>query len=77
MAEISLCMVVKDEEKNLPEFFENIKEMVNEIILVDTGSNDNTLKIAEKYKCKIFNLIQNQEWIIEARNLSLEKASKE
>ncbi|MDD5193442.1 MAG: tetratricopeptide repeat protein [Candidatus Nanoarchaeia archaeon] len=74
---ISLCMVVKNEGKNLPEFFDNIKELVDEIILVDTGSDDDTIEIAEKYKCTIFKIEQRENWIIEARNLSLEKASKE
>lgn len=77
MTEISLCLVVKNEEKNLSEFFNNIKELVDEIILIDTGSTDRTIEIANENGCKIFNLKQGENWIIEARNLSLEKASKE
>lgn len=51
---LSLCMIVKNEEKNLERCLESIKDIVDEIIIVDTGSIDNTLKIAEKYNAKIF-----------------------
>ena len=51
---ISACMIVKDEEKMLPRCLESIKDVVNEIILVDTGSKDNTIEIAKRYGAKVF-----------------------
>jgi glycosyltransferase involved in cell wall biosynthesis len=51
---ISLCMIVKNEEKLLPQCLESIKDVVDEIIIVDTGSTDRTVEIAEKYTDKIY-----------------------
>lgn len=73
---ISLCIVAKNEEKNLPDFFKSTKDYVDEIIFVDTGSADKSIEIARENNCKIFNFEQGKNWIIGARNLSLDKASK-
>ncbi len=51
---ISVCMMVKDEEKNLPRALESVKDWVDEIIVVDTGSTDSTIEIAESYGAKIY-----------------------
>lgn len=69
-------MIVKNEEKFLPECLESVKSIVDEIILVDTGSTDNTIEIAKKYNAKIYHF----EWINDfsaARNFSLSKATGE
>ena len=47
MVTISLCMIVKNEEKILRRCLDSIKGLMDEIIIVDTGSTDNTRKIAE------------------------------
>lgn len=73
---LSLCMIVKDEEKNLGRCLESIKDIVDEIIIVDTGSTDNTIKIAEKYGAKIFHYKWDNSFA-NARNYSLSKASKD
>ena len=51
---ISLCMMVKDEEKNLPRLLKSIAPFVDEIIVVDTGSSDRTMEIAREYGAKIY-----------------------
>jgi len=51
---ISLCMIVKNEEEFLPRCLESIKDLVDEVIVVDTGSTDNTIEIAEKYGAKVY-----------------------
>ncbi|EQB89617.1 hypothetical protein M918_19690 [Clostridium sp. BL8] len=40
--EVSLCMIVKNEEKALPQCLNSINKLVNEIIIIDTGSEDKT-----------------------------------
>ncbi|MDP1729020.1 MAG: tetratricopeptide repeat protein [archaeon] len=78
MATISLCIVSRNEAENLKGLLESTKNLVNEIIYVDTGSKDNSIKIAEEFECKIFNYEQKEgEWIEGARNLSLAQATSE
>ncbi|MCU7667915.1 glycosyltransferase [Bacillus thuringiensis] len=76
MSTISLCMIVKDEEKRLPNCLESVKDLVDEIIIVDTGSTDKTEDIAKDFGAQIYHF----EWIHDfaaARNFSLEKATKD
>ncbi|MEJ2052223.1 MAG: glycosyltransferase family 2 protein, partial [Calditrichota bacterium] len=51
---ISACMMVKNEEEMLPNCLESIKDVVDELIVVDTGSTDKTIEIAESYGAKIY-----------------------
>lgn len=76
MAEISLCMIVKNEEKVLARCLDSIVDLMDEIIIVDTGSTDRTKEIAGKYTDKIYDF----EWIDDfsaARNFAFSKATKE
>jgi len=51
---ISVCMIVKNEEAFLKQCLESVKDHVDEIIIVDTGSTDGTVEIAQKYTDKIY-----------------------
>ncbi|MBN1850773.1 MAG: glycosyltransferase [Deltaproteobacteria bacterium] len=51
---ISAIMIVRDEETNLARCLSSIRDQVDEIIIVDTGSTDATMDIAKKYGAKIF-----------------------
>ena len=76
MVEISLCMIVKNEEENLSACLDCLKDICEEIIIVDTGSTDFTKDIAEKYTDKIY----DYEWqgdFSGARNFAFSKATKE
>jgi glycosyltransferase involved in cell wall biosynthesis len=73
---ISLCMIVKDEEKFLENCLNNIKNFVDEIIIVDTGSRDRTKEIAKKFTCKVYDFKWDDDFS-EARNFSIKKATKE
>lgn len=76
MITISLCMIVKNEEKTLDKCLKSIKDVVDEIIVVDTGSIDKTKEIAQKYTNKIYDYKWNDDFA-SARNYSLEKATCE
>ncbi len=74
MVSISLCMIVKDEEAVLGRCLSGMKDLVDEIIIVDTGSEDRTREIARQYTDRIYFF----EWIDDfsaARNFSFSKAS--
>lgn len=74
---ISLCMIVKDEEINIKECLDRALDVVDEVVIVDTGSVDSTLKILEQYKNRNVNVIE-QKWnndFSEARNKSIENAN--
>lgn len=76
MTSISLCMIVRDEEASLDACLSSVKDIADEIIIVDTGSIDKTKEIASKYTDKIYDF----EWIDDfsaARNFSFSKATKE
>jgi len=51
---LSACMMVRDEEANLPRCLESIKGFVDELIVVDTGSTDKTVEIAESFGAKVY-----------------------
>lgn len=76
MITISLCMIVKNEETVLARCLDSIVELMDEIIIVDTGSQDNTKKIAARYTDKIFDF-QWKDDFSAARNFAFSKATKE
>ena len=51
---LSACMIVKNEEHFLPQALESIQPLVDEIIVVDTGSTDKTVQIAEMFGAKVY-----------------------
>lgn len=67
---ISLCMIVKDEAKYINNCLESVKGLVNEIIIVDTGSSDQTIEICEKHGAKVYSYEWNNDFA-EARNYGL------
>jgi pentatricopeptide repeat protein len=73
---VSLCMIVKDEEDFLSPCLHSARDVVDEIVLVDTGSTDATLEIAHSFKAKVF----QHEWkedFSDARNVSLKHATSD
>ena len=74
MITISLCMIVKNEEAVLSRCLDSVKEAVDEIILLDTGSTDNTKTIAKAHTDKVYDFT----WIDDfsaARNEAYAKAT--
>ncbi|MEN6326439.1 MAG: glycosyltransferase family 2 protein, partial [Syntrophomonas sp.] len=71
---ISVCMIVKDEEPVLARCLNGVKNFADEIIIVDTGSADDTKKIALKFTDQVYDF----EWCDDfaaARNYSYSLAS--
>lgn len=76
MITISLCMIVKNEEKLLGRCLDSIADLVDEIIIVDTGSTDNTKETAAGYGAQLYDFT----WIDDfsaARNFAFSKATCE
>ncbi|MFH1196285.1 MAG: glycosyltransferase [bacterium] len=74
MPRLTLSMIVKNEEKFLEGCLESVKNIADEIVVVDTGSTDKTIEIAKKYGAKIFHF----DWISDfsaARNYALSKST--
>lgn len=74
MQTISLCMIVKNEEAVLARCLDSLKDLVDEIIILDTGSTDRTKEIARKYTDKIYDFAWTGDFS-EARNVSFAKAT--
>lgn len=73
---VSACIISKNEEGNIKRCLDSLKNAVDEIILIDTGSEDNTIEIAKTYGAKVYNHPWNQDFS-EVRNVSLEKANED
>ena len=76
MQTISLCMIARNEEKYLEQCLNSVKDLADEIIIVDTGSTDRTKEMARKFNAKIYEF----KWIDDfsaARNESLKHATKD
>lgn len=70
---ISLCMIVRDEGEHLGRCLDSVKDLVDEMLIVDTGSEDNTREIAKSRGAKVYDF----EWrddFSEARNHSIDRA---
>lgn len=74
MATISLCMIVKNEEKHIARCLDSVAELVDEIIIVDTGSTDRTVEIVSNYTSKVYTYPWEDDFS-KARNYSFSKAS--
>ena len=50
---LTFCIIVKNEEKNLPRCLASVKNVVDEIVVLDTGSTDRTPEIAQEFGAKV------------------------
>jgi glycosyltransferase involved in cell wall biosynthesis/tetratricopeptide (TPR) repeat protein len=73
---ISLCMIVRDEERVLAACLQSVRPFVDEIIVVDTGSTDRTVAIAQEHGARVFHFAWCDDFSA-ARNQSLRHATGE
>ncbi|MGC2062674.1 MAG: tetratricopeptide repeat protein [Thermodesulfovibrionales bacterium] len=71
---VSLCMIVKNEEQHLAKCLMSAKGVVDEMIVVDTGSGDRTRDIATAFGAKLYDFPWTDDFS-EARNASISRAS--
>lgn len=71
---LSLCMIVKDEENFIDGCLKSVKDYVDEMIIVDTGSTDRTVEICKSFGAQILTFPWNGSFS-DARNYGLERAT--
>lgn len=76
MATISLCIIVKNEEKHIARCLDSMAGLVDEMIVVDTGSTDRTVEIVSSYTPNVYSYPWTDDFS-DARNYSFSKATME
>jgi len=74
--DLTLCLIVKNESEKLAKCLNSFAGVYSELVIVDTGSSDDTIKIAEEFNASIYSF----EWVEDfskARNFALSKVSTE
>jgi len=72
---LSFCMIVKNEERNLPRCLDSVRDLAGELIVVDTGSADQTRRIATSYGAQVIPFDFTAVDFAAARNRAIARAS--
>jgi glycosyltransferase involved in cell wall biosynthesis len=72
---LSLCMIVKNEERILPRCLDSVRGLAGECIVVDTGSTDGTPRIAASYGAQVIPFDFDVVDFAAARNFAIERAN--
>ncbi|WP_094606103.1 hypothetical protein SPSIL_007730 [Sporomusa silvacetica DSM 10669] len=73
MTKISACIITKNEAMCISRCLQSVKDIVDEIIVVDTGSTDATVTIAEQFGTKVFHYSWGNDFAA-VRNYALDQA---
>ena len=76
MITISLCMIVKNEERILRRCLDTVADLADEIVIVDTGSTDRTKEIAAEYTKNLYDFVWTGNFS-DARNFAFSKCTKQ
>lgn len=71
---LSLCMIVKNEAESLADCLQSVQNIADQIVIVDTGSSDETISIAENFGAEVYNF-KWQNHFAKARNHSIRYAN--
>jgi (heptosyl)LPS beta-1,4-glucosyltransferase len=77
VGKISVVINTLNEEKNLPKVLKSVKDIADEIVVVDAKSTDKTVEIAKRYGARVFNYEKEITHVEPARNFAVEKAKGE
>src|SRR5262245_15466979 len=69
---LSVCIITLNEEANIGRTLESIKDIADEIIVVDSGSTDSTVVIAQSYRAKV--VVESWKGFALQKNSALDKA---
>ena len=70
---ISLCMIVRNEQQYLAQCLRSVEGLVSEIIVVDTGSTDNSILIAKEFNAQVYKFKWENDFS-KPRNFGIKKA---
>lgn len=71
---VSACLICRDEEHHLPACLDSVRSVVDEIVVIDTGSTDQTVKLAKERGARVDHYPWHDDFSA-ARNAALERAS--
>ncbi len=71
---LSLCMIVRDEAEDLPRCLESVRGVAGDLVVVDTGSRDQTPELAQAAGARVFHLPWSGSFAV-ARNHALDQAN--
>lgn len=71
---LTVCMIVKNEAAHLPRCLESVREVADDLVVVDTGSSDATREVARRFGARVFELPWPDDFSA-ARNVSLAHAT--
>jgi len=74
MPSLSVCLIVKNEERVLPRCLRSVQELADEIVVVDTGSSDGTVEIAQAHGARVFHYQWHDDFAA-ARNYAMDQAT--
>ena len=74
MAKVSVLILAKNEEKNITDCIDSVKNFADEIIVIDDFSTDSTIELAKNHGAKVFQRALNGDWASQ-RNFAIQQAT--